>query len=327
MRSSSLQLGIDPMCHLLAGPKSVFRLTGLLLMAVVPGLCPSACAFVTAADFNGLESRIESSSIDRVLGVAVDGHGNVYIAHSNGVVKETLSPDRTAYSETVVTVTQGLKRAGIAVDGSGNIYLGIDSAVYKETPAGGTYNQTVITSDVKQPDWIAVDTKGNIFIGDNADGRIVKETPSGEKYTQSVVFRSSASGANSLNGLAVDAIGNVYFISDGNVWKSTPTSGGYEANLALAGTYGRGLAVDGVGDLYVTVGNTQVLHEMRSEGRYIQSTLATAHLPVAAGLAVDDSGNLYVGDLTGNRILKEYATSSASMVSMLAGTGRSNTSH
>jgi streptogramin lyase len=322
-----MRLGIDPMCHLLAGPKIVFCLTGPFLMASVLGLCPSARALVTATDFNGLESRIESSSIDSVLGIAVDGHGNVYIAHSNGVLKETLSPDRSAYSETVITVTQGLKRAGIAVDGSGNIYLGLDSAVYKETPAGGAYNQTVITSDVKQPDWIAADTKGNIFIADNVDGRIVKETPSGEKYTQSVVFPSSAGGANSLNGLAVDAIGNVYFISDGNVWKSTPISGGYEANLALAGTYGRGLAVDGVGDLYVTVGNTQVLHEMRSEGRYIQSTLATAHLPVAAGLAVDDSGNLYVGDLSCNRILKEYATTSASMVSMLAGPGGSSPSH
>ena len=79
-----------------AGPKNVLRLTALFLAASVLGLCPSARAFVTAADFNGLESRIESSSIDSVLGVAVDGHGNVYIAQSNGVLKETLSPDRSA---------------------------------------------------------------------------------------------------------------------------------------------------------------------------------------------------------------------------------------
>jgi hypothetical protein len=97
--------------------------------------------------------------------------------------------------------------------------------------------------------------------------------------------------------------------------------------MALPGMYGRGLAVDGVGDLYVTVGNTQVLHEMRSETSYTQSTLATAHVPAAAGLAVDDSGNLYVGELSGNRILKEYATTSGSMVSMLAGPGASNPSH
>jgi streptogramin lyase len=315
------------MCHLTARPNNVFRLSGLFLMASVLGVCPFAHAFVTATDFNGLESRIESSGIDSVLGIAVDGHGNVYIAQSNGVLKETLSPDRSAYSETVVTVNQGLTRAGIAVDSSGNIYLGIDSAVYKETPADGSYNQTVITSDVKQPDWIAVDTKGDIFIADNADGRVVKETPSGEKYTQSIVFPSSASGANSLNGLAVDAIGNLYFVSDGNVWKATPTTAGYQAKMALPGMYGRGLAVDGVGDLYVTVGNTQVLHEMRSETSYTQSTLATAHVPAAAGLAVDDSGNLYVGELSGKQILKEYATTSSSSVSMLTEPSASNTSH
>jgi streptogramin lyase len=316
------------MCHLPAGPSNALRLTALFLAASVLGVCPTAHAFVTAADFNGLESRIESSSIQSVLGVAVDGHGNVYIAESNGILKETLSPDRNSYTETIVAVTPGLKRAGIAVDGAGNLYLGIGSAVYKETPADGSYDQTVLTSDVKQPDWIAVDAKGDVFIADNADGRIVKESPAGEKYKQSVIFPKAANAANSLNGLAVDAAGNVYFISEGNVWKSTPTPAGYEAKLALAGTYGRGLAVDGIGDLYVTVGNTQVLHETRSEERYIQSTLATAHVPVAAGLAVDDTGNLYVGDLSGNRILKEYATTSVSpMVSMLAGPGGSNTTH
>ncbi len=111
--------------------------------------------------------------------------------------------------------------------------------------------------------------------------------------------------------------------------KSTPTAGGYEAKLALAGTYGRGLAVDAVGDLYVTVGNTQVLHETRLEERYTQSTLATAHVPVAAGLAVDDSGYLYVGrpqrqpNLEGNT----RPPRPPPMVSMLAGPGGNNTSH
>jgi streptogramin lyase len=320
--------GLILMSYLPAGPNHALRLTALILAASVLGVCPAAHAFVTAADFNGLESRIESSSIDTVLGVAVDVHGNVYIAEGNGVVKETLSPDRNSYAETIVAVTPGLKRAGIAVDDSGNLYLGIGSAVYKETPTDGSYDQTVLTSDVVQPDWIAVDAKGDVYIADNADGRIVKETPAGDKYTQSVVLPKATSGANSLNGLAVDAIGNVYFISEGNVWKSSPTTSGYEAKLALAGTYGRGLAVDGVGDLYVTVGNTQVLHETRLEEKYTQSTLATAHVPVAAGLAVDGSGNLYVGDLSGNRILKEYATTSASpMVSMLAGPSGNNTSH
>ncbi len=136
------------MCHLPAGPNNALRLTALILAASVLSVCPTAHAFVTAADFNGLESRIESSSIDGVLGVAVDAHGNVYIAESNGILKETLSPDHNSYSETVVAVTPGLKRAGIAVDGSGNLYLGIGSAVYKETPAVGSYNQTVLTSDV-----------------------------------------------------------------------------------------------------------------------------------------------------------------------------------
>ena len=58
--------------------------------------------------------------------------------------------------------------------------------------------------------------------------------------------------------------------------RSTPADGGYHISLLLAGAYGRGLAVDGTGDLYVTVGNTQVLQETLSDGRYTQSTVATA---------------------------------------------------
>ena len=272
-------------------------------------VCPAAHAFVTAADFSGLESRIESGSIHTPLGVAVDGDGNVYIAQSNGILKETLSPDGSGLSETVVASFPEVKQAGIAVDRAGNIYLGMNGAVYKETLAGGSYTQSTVAS-VKQPDWIAVDSRGNVYIADNANNQLLKEAPSGDHYTQSVVFPPTAGGANSLNGLAVDAIGNVYFVNDGNVWKAAPVDSGYHATLLLAGAYGRGLAVDGIGDLYVTVGNTQVLHETLSEGKFTQSTVATARLPIAAGLAVDASGNLYVGDLEGNRILKEYAASS-----------------
>jgi hypothetical protein len=279
--------------------------TSVFLMA----FCPVAHAFVTATDFSGLESRIESGGIHSPLGIAVDGNGNVYIAQSNGVLKETLSPDGSGLSETVVASFEGVKQAAIAVDRAGNLYLGMSGAVYKETLAGGAYSQSLIAF-VKQPDWIAVDGRGNVYIADNGDNRILKETPSGDRYTQSVVFPPAAGGANSLNGLAVDAIGNVYFVNDGNVWKAAPADGAYHVSVLLAGAYGRGLAVDGIGDLYVTVGSTQVLHETLSEGKFTQSTVATARLPIAAGLAVDGSGNLYVGDLEGNRVLKEYSASS-----------------
>jgi streptogramin lyase len=284
--------------------------TSVLLMAAGMAVCPAAHAFVTAADFSGLESRIESGSIHSPLGVAVDGSGNVYIAQSSGVLKETLSPDGSGLSETVVVSFAGVTQAGIAVDRAGNLYLGMNGAVYKETLADGSYSQSIIASSVKKPDWIAVDGRGNVYIADNAANQVLKETPSGDHYTQSVVFPPAASGANALNGLAVDAIGNVYFVNDGNVWKATPADSGYHVSLLLAGAYGRGLAVDGIGDLYVTVGNTQVLHETLADGKFTQSTVATGRLPIAVGLAVDSGGNLYVGDLEGNRILKEYSASS-----------------
>ena len=132
------------MRHLSAGRGNAFRnylastwrhsisWTLLYLMAAMI-VCPSAHAFVTAADFNGLESGIESGNIDRPLGIAVDGNGNVYIAQSSVVLKETLSPDGSGYSESVITRIEGAERVGIAVDGVGNVYLGMNGGVYKET--------------------------------------------------------------------------------------------------------------------------------------------------------------------------------------------------
>ena len=197
----------------------------------------------------------------------MDGNGNVYIAQSSGVLKETLSPDGSGYSETVIARIQGVERVGIAVDGVGQRLSrhkrrGLQGDAFRRQ-----LSQSTIASNVKQPDWIAVDGRGNVYIADNADNRVLKETPSGDHYAQSVVFSPSTSGANSLNGLAVDAIGKVYFLSDGNVWKSTPAAGGYQTYRVLAGTYGRGLAVDGAGNLYVTVGSTQVLQETLSRGK------------------------------------------------------------
>jgi hypothetical protein len=297
----------------------VFAYVPVFALAAPIALCPAAYAFVTAADFNGRESGIASSNIHSPLGVAVDGSGNLYIAQSDGVLKETLSPDGSGYTETLVAAMPGMKHVAIAVDGIGNVYLGVSGAVLKETLSDDGYRQSTVASDIQQPDWIAVDGKGNVYIADNADSRVLRETPDGGRYVSSVVF-PPAEGSNLLDGLAVDASGNVYFVNSGSVWKATPSAAGYRLNIALPGSYGRGLAVDGAGDLYLTVGNTQVLQETLLDGKYTQSTVATAHVPVAAGLAVDDRGNLYVSDLEGNRVLKEYASSApvGSAVSLLS---------
>ena len=63
--------------YLAATRRHFFSRTPVFLLAAGMGLCPAGHAFVTAADFNGLESRIESGNINRPLGVAVDGNGNV----------------------------------------------------------------------------------------------------------------------------------------------------------------------------------------------------------------------------------------------------------
>ena len=119
------------------------RLLDTVFLMAAMAVCPAAHAFVTAADFSGLESRIESGSIDSPLGVAVDGNGNVYIAQSSGVLKETLSPDGSGLAKPSSPGSRELSKPASPWIGAGNIYLGINGAVYKETLSDGSYRQSI----------------------------------------------------------------------------------------------------------------------------------------------------------------------------------------
>jgi len=227
-------------------------------------------------------------------GVAVDGSGNVYICDLGNyrVLKETLSAGSYTWSTVANFRYPTLLYAGepnsVAVDNSGNVYVsGVTDLtkagsenylVVKETPtAAGGYIQSVVASTVANGlGWavgIAVDSSGNVYLGDNENGRVLKETLSAGTYTQSVLADSATNGLMVPYGVAVDGNGNVY-ISD----------------LGNSKTTGR------------------VLKETLSAGSYTQSVIAdgaTNGLWGAFGVAVDPSGNVYIADSDNFRILKE----------------------
>ena len=183
---------------------------------------------------------------------------------------------------------------GVAVDPNGNAYVGdsTNNRIRKITASG---NVTTLAGSswafadgqgtaakFKTPYGVAVDKNANVYVADCGNNRIRKITPNGNVTTLAgfgVAGYADGQGVltnfNAPIGVAVDAIGNVYVADYGNhrIRKITPS--GNVTTLA-----GSGIASYADG----------------------QGTGASFNYP--SGVAVDASGNIYVGDQQNNRIRK-----------------------
>jgi sugar lactone lactonase YvrE len=163
-----------------------------------------------------------SASFNNPTGLAVDGHGNIFVADMlNGMIREinastgmvtTLagSGDTTASVNGTGTAASFYFPNSLAVDASDNIYVTeyatnlirkVDSTGVVTTFAGsgaaGQADSTGTLASFNGPSGIAVDKKGNLYVADTYNNVIRKITPAG------VVSTIAGSGiAGSRNGKA-----------------------------------------------------------------------------------------------------------------------------
>jgi sugar lactone lactonase YvrE len=185
----------------------------------------------------------------------------------------------------------------------------------------------VASTGLYNPDGVAVDGYGNVYIADSSNKRILKQTLSGASYIQSVL---PTGNLESPIGVAVDAAGSVY-IADaanngtaGTVLKETPSAVGYSESIVanrsstgLSVSSPFGIAVDGSGNVYIAYWtDNQVIKETLTTGGYLQSTIGSGLLN-PRGVAVDGSGNVYIADSENDRVLKETLGSSSYIQSVI----------
>ena len=204
------------------------------------------------------------------------------------------------------------------------------------------------------PEGLAVDSNGVVYVADASNNAIRKVAPNGATTTLAGGQQGSTNGVgtnasfNSPAAVAVDAAGNVYVADEFNnlIRKITP----FGAVTTLAGGGGRGrlgngtgtnaffnhpsgLAVDGAGNVYVADTWNCAIRKVTTNG--VVTTLAgsannsggiigstdgpgpSALFNYPVGLAVDSSTNLYVAD-TGNSTVRMITPNA--MVTTLAGT-------
>jgi sugar lactone lactonase YvrE len=179
--------------------------------------------------------------------------------------------------------------------------------------------QSIVGSSAQyEPDGVAVDASGNVYISDESNNAVYKETLAANGlYVQSTV----ASGLNAASALAVDGSGNVFIIEytgSGSVLKETPSSSGYtQSTVASNLNWPSGVAVDGSGNVYIadTV-NGRVLLETPSSGGYTQSVVVSGSI-YPRGIAVDGNKNVYFVDGISSAVLKETPSNGSFIQSKL----------
>ena len=181
---------------------------------------------------------------------------------------------------------------------------------------------------------VAVDGAGNVYVADYYNHRIRKVTSSGVVSTLAgsgtagyAEGTGAAASFNAVAGVAVDGGGTVYVGDSGNNRVRQITSGGVVSTLAGSGVSGYvdgpgtaarfarpfGVAVNGAGEVYVADYGNHRVRKVASGGvvstvagsgtaGYVDGAALTARFNSPVGVAVDTSGNVYVGDYGNHRV-------------------------
>jgi uncharacterized protein (TIGR03437 family) len=278
--------------------------------------------------FSGDLGPAVSASLSYPRGVAADAAGNLYIADSANRRVRKVSPGG------IITTVAGTGADGFSGDGGPAI-----KASFYYLPG------------------VAVDAAGNVYTSDALSGRIRKFTPGGTISTVAGngLYKAPTDGVpatisylNQPRGVAVDAAGNIYIVDRDNnrVRKVGPTgiistvagtgvrgfSGdGGPATSALLNLPWGGIALDSSGNLYIADSDNSRVRKVSPAG--IITTVAgngawafsgdggpatSASVAQPWGVAVDTDGNLYIADLSNQRIRR---VSPSGIISTVAGNG------
>jgi streptogramin lyase len=223
-----------------------------------------------------------AGDFNSVNGVAVDQKGNLFVADGKSRVIRKIGTNG------VVSVFAGIGGEfsvplGVATDAKGNVYVADSDwgIVSKISPAGVVKTLAGTNGEFASLVGIAVDGKGEIFVSDYVRHLVSKISPGGVVKTLAGNGSgyADAKGTNaqfgSLEGIAADAVGNVFVSDFGNnvIRKINPQgvvttvagngapqyNDGMGTNAQLMNTYG--IAVGPKGNIFFADASNDVIRE------------------------------------------------------------------
>ncbi|MCR8561679.1 VCBS repeat-containing protein [Mucilaginibacter sp. BJC16-A38] len=287
-----------------------------------------------------------AASFYQATSVATDIAGNIFVADRDNFLIRKITPAgvvTTFAGSGTAGSTDGQGTAasfsgpsGIATDAAGNIYVAdtYGNRIRKITPAGlvstiagggtqGDNNGPVAGATFTQPQGIAVDASGNIYIAEygtclirkiGIDGMVSTLAGSGSPGIGD--GQGTAASFNNPQKLSIDAAGNIYVadFDNNSVRKITPS--GFVTtvnnNSGIQVRSPGGVAVDAIGDIFIAdaanarvakidaAGNVTILADGIGNGVNI--------FEFPLGISLDAAGNLYVANFGNNNIIKVYTT-------------------
>jgi serine/threonine protein kinase, bacterial len=209
-----------------------------------------------------------------------------------------------------------LSPGGVALDRAGDVYVTSEGMYGRvvELPRGSSTPTVLPFSGLYQPQGLAVDSAGAVYVAD-FNNRVVKLTAGSTSQTV-LPF----TGLNYPEGVAVDGQGSVYVADRGNN-RVLKLPAGATAAIVLPFTGLKnpdGVAVDTAGNVYVTDTDiNRVL--MLPAGSTTQTALPFAGVAVPWAIAVDPAGDVFVTEHDSNQVLKLPAGSNTPTVLPLNG--------
>ena len=225
-----------------------------IVLKITPSGNTTIVAGTTNDGYTGDNGQATSANISTPTGVTVDTANNVYITdYKNKVVRKV-----TAATGIISTIA-GSGKPAFSGDGGPALSAGLD------------------------PYDVAIDSKNNLYIADQANNRIRKVTPDGIITTAAGNGIAGYSGDGSVaaaamlaapSGVAVDGAGNLYIADNGNSVVRRVTSG-----------------------LITTIaGNGQFFPPSGDGGPAIAATVAPFRV------SADTAGNVYISDSINDRV-------------------------
>ena len=254
-------------------------------------------------------------------GIGIDGSGNVYVADLGNSTIRKITPDGIVTTLAGVADNRGSADgtssnaqfyfpSGLAVGHNGNVYVAdtVNSTIRQITPAGavttlaglpngwGSSDGTGTNALFAEPNGVAVDDSGILYVADTDNSTIRKVAPGGVVTT----LAGQAGNPGSTDGSNHDALFN----------------------------YPNGVAVDNSSNVYVADTLNSTIRRIMPDGSVMtlaglagclgsaDGTNSSAQFWKPSGIAVDDVGNVYVAD-TQNATIRKITP--AGVVTTLAG--------
>jgi len=362
-------LAIDPANNLFvtdSGNNTIRKITPsgvVTTFAGQAGIAGHADGSAATATFFGPSGIVINNNTGTIY-VSDAGNNTIRAISSSGTVSTLAgSPGLGGHVDGTGSAARFSVPVGLALDSSGNIYVAdnVNSTIRTVTPAGvvntlagtpgqrGFVNGPANTARFSQPNGVAVDSSGNVFVADS-NNSVIREIAGGVVTTFAGTGKpGSADGAaNSAlfdlpGGITVTPSGTFYIADSNNstirvispsavvsTLAGSPAAGNVDGTVSGARfDFPQGIALDASGNAYVADTNAATIRKITPAG--VVTTLAgspygfgnadgTGSAATFAGvrlIASDSAGNIYVPNTLAHTIRK---VTPSGVVTTIAGT-------